>query len=313
MSEHHAVEESSAQPVLVAVGHDPMDAALEHAARVAVREGCGLHLLHVLHHVAQGPEMVLVDIVDLEHAARTVLAAAEERARDLLPEELPVTTQLVWGGPVSSIVTASQDARMVVLQRRPLSRVLRVVTRSTSSGVAAHAHVPVVSVPARWTSPVTGDEVPTVTVGVDVPDRAENVLRAAAQEARARGAKLRVLHTWAFPGAYDDIIVSRIEHEQWTERARRDIHAALAALGDDAAGLDVEVEARHAYPGDALINAARTSDLLVIGRHDPLVPVGSHLGPVARAVLREAVCPVLLADPRPRHHWGTHREHADVV
>lgn len=313
MSEHHAVEESSAQPVLVAVGHDPMDAALEHAARVAVREGCGLHLLHVLHHVAQGPEMVLVDIVDLEHAARTVLAAAEERARDLLPEELPVTTQLVWGGPVSSIVAASEDARMVVLQRRPLSRVLRVVTRSTSSGVAAHAHVPVVSVPARWTSPVTGDEVPTVTVGVDVPDRAENVLRAAAQEARARGAKLRVLHTWAFPGAYDDIIVSRIEHEQWTERAKRDIHAALAALGDDAAGLDVEVEARHAYPGDALINAARTSDLLVIGRHDPLVPVGSHLGPVARAVLREAVCPVLLADPRPRHHWGTRREHADVV
>lgn len=313
MSEDHAVEGASAGPVLVAVGHDPMDAALELAARVAVREGCGLHLLHVLHHVAQGPEMVLVDIVDLEHAARTVLSAAEERTRDLLPKELSVTTQLLWGGPVSSIVAASKDARMVVLQRRPLSRVLRVVTRSTSSGVAAHAHVPVVSVPARWTSPVTGDDVPIVTVGVDVPERAENVLRAAVHEARARGARLRVLHTWSFPGAYDDIIVSRIEHEQWTERAKRDIHAALAALGDEAAGLDVEVEARHAYPGDALINAARTSDLLVVGRHDPLVPAGSHLGPVARAVLREAVCPVLLADPRPRHHWRTHREHADVV
>ena len=121
-----------------------MDAALEYATEVAVREGCGLHLLHVLHHVAEGPEMVLVDIVDLEHAARGILGAAGDRARALLPQDLPVTTQLVWGGPVPSIVSASEECRMVVLQRRPLARVLRVVTRSTSSGVAAHAHVPVV-------------------------------------------------------------------------------------------------------------------------------------------------------------------------
>jgi nucleotide-binding universal stress UspA family protein len=132
-------------------------------------------------------------------------------------------------------------------------------------------------------------------------------------EARGRGATLRVLHTWAFPGAYDDIIVSRVEHDQWTERATKDIHEALAKLGDEASGLTVEVEARHAHPGDALIKAARRSDLLVVGRHDPLVPAGSHLGPVARAVLREATCPVLLADPRPRHHWGSHRQRADVV
>jgi nucleotide-binding universal stress UspA family protein len=305
------MSEQNAPHVLVAVGHDPIDAALEYAAVVATRERRGMHLLHVIHHVAQGPEMVLVDIVDLEHAARTVLVAAEERARDLMPADLPVTTQLVWGGPVSSIVAAADDARMVVLQRRPLSRVLRVVTRSTSSGVAAHTHVPVVSVPAAWVPPQDGT--PMVAVGVDVAERAENVLRAATEEAHARGATLRVIHTWSYPGAYDDIIVSRVEHAQWTERATQDIHRALDALGDATAGLTIEIEARHAFPGDALIQAARHADLLVIGRHDPLVPAGSHLGPVARAVLREAACPVLLADPRPRHHWHPHREHADVV
>ena len=307
------MSEPNVNPVLVAVGHDPMDAALAYAAGVAKREGCGLHLLHVLHHVAQGPEMVLVDIVDLEHAARSIVAAAEERARDLMPDDLPVTTQLVWGGPVTSIVDAAKSARMVVLQRRPLSRVLRVVTRSTSSGVAAHAHVPVVSVPAKWVPTRAEGQPPRVTVGVDVAERAENVLRAAVHEARGRDAVQRVVHTWSFPGAYDDVIVSRVEHGQWTERATKDIHAALAALGEEAAGIEVEIEARHGFPGDALIQAARTSDLLVVGRHDPLVPAGSHLGPVARAVLREAACPVLLADPRPRHHWGTHRQHADVV
>ena len=93
------MSEPNVNPVLVAVGHDPMDAALAYAVGVAKREGCGLHLLHVLHHVAQGPEMVLVDIVDLEHAARSVVAAAEERARDLMPDDLPVTTQLRVGWP----------------------------------------------------------------------------------------------------------------------------------------------------------------------------------------------------------------------
>ena len=56
------------------------------------------------------------------------------------------------------------------------------------------------------------------------------------------------------------------------------------------------------HPGravEAILDAAQGADLLVIGRHDPLVPYGSHIGPVARAVLREATCPVLLASPHP--------------
>ena len=55
------------------------------------------------------------------------------------------------------------------------------------------------------------------------------------------------------------------------------------------------------HPGraiEAILEASHGAQLLVIGRHDPLVPVGSHVGPVARAVLREATCPVLLASPR---------------
>ena len=39
--------------------------------------------------------------------------------------------------------------------------------------------------------------------------------------------------------------------------------------------------------------------MLVVGRHDPVVPLGSHLGPVTRTVLNHAACPVLVIDPRP--------------
>jgi nucleotide-binding universal stress UspA family protein len=291
-------------PIVVAVGHDPIDAALAFAAGEAVRAGCGLHLAHVVHHlIAQGPPNVLVTETDVEQVGRQALNAALDRARDLV-EGIPVTAELAIGGVVTTLVDVARDARMIVLQRRDLSSMMRVVTRSVSSGVAARARIPVVSVPSHWSPARTHGDFPTVTVGVDVPDRAEPVLRAAAAEARSRGAVLRVLHTWTFPSAYDDIILTRTESEEWADRASAEIQTEIDILGDEVAGVPVQIEARHAYAADALIEASRETTMLVIGRHDPLVPIGSHLGPIARAVLREAECPVLLVDPRPVHGWS---------
>lgn len=306
--------EQNPEPVVVAIGLDPIDAALEYAADEAARAGCGLHLVHVVHHLAQGPEMALVDAVDIEHVAGQTLRAAEERARDLVSSDLPVTTELLSGALVPSLVAAGARtrARMIVLQRRQLSRVVRIVTRSVSSGVAAHAEVPVVSVPAGWAQTGSGDE-QTVTVGVDVADRSEDVLRVALDASRRRGARLRVLHAWSLPTAYTDVIMPRTQAAEWETRATREIRDVLSRLGDEAADLNIGIEVWNARPSDALIEAGRTSELLVIGRHDSLVPFGSHLGPVARAVLQEATCPVLLADPRPRRHWGTQRHHATTT
>ncbi len=296
------MNEQNPNPVVVAVGHDPIDVALAFAAGEAVRAGCGLHLVHVVHHVAQGPEMTLVGATDVERLGRQTLDAALERARDLV-EGIPVTAELRIGGVVPTLVDLAKDARMIVLERRDLSSMMRVVTRSVSSGVAARARVPVVSVPTHWSSASTRGDFPTVTVGIDVPERAEPVLRAAAAEARSRGAVLRVLHTWSFPIGYDDIILTRTESEEWAGRATAEIQTEIDMLGDEVAGVPVQIEARHAHAADALIEASRETTMLVIGRHDALVPIGSHLGPVARAVLREAECPILLVDPRPAHGW----------
>jgi nucleotide-binding universal stress UspA family protein len=296
--------EQNPTPVVVAVGHDPIDAALAFAAGEAARAGCGLHLVHAVHLLAQGPEMALVAETDLERAGREGLTAALERARDLV-DGAPVTTEMRVGSIVPAIVDMGKDARMIVLERRDLSTMMRVVTRSVSSGVAARARVPVVSVPTHWSPGTARGDFSTVTVGVDIPERSVQVLRAAAAEAKSRGAVLRVLHTWSFPSAYDDIILTRTESQEWAERAAAEIQAVIDALGDDVAGVPVQIEARHAYPADSLIEASRETELLVIGRHDPLLPIGSHLGPIARAVLREAECPVLLVDPghtRGRRH-----------
>lgn len=302
------MSEENPSPVVVAVGNDPVESALEYAAAQALREQCGLHVLHAVHVTPTGPEVVLLDFAEVEQIGHATLHAAVERAEDLLGGQVPLTHELVRGPVVSSILEATADARVVVLQRRDLTRMMRAVTRSVSSGVAAHAHVPVVSVPTGWTETNhAGDQV--VTVGVDIPERCAAVLAVAAAEARSRGARLHVLHTWWFPSVYDDIIMSRVENDAWADRAREEIQGVLDGLGDVVEGIRVEIEARHAHPADALIDAGRDSVLLVVGRHDPLVPVGSHLGPVARAVLREATCPVLLANPTHAHRVNPTNHH----
>ena len=48
-------------------------------------------------------------------------------------------------------------------------------------------------------------------MGIDVPERAEQVVRAAAAEAKGWGAVLSVLHIWSLPSACDDIIFSRTD------------------------------------------------------------------------------------------------------
>ena len=287
------------QPVVVAVGDDSIDAALVFAAGEARRAGCPIHLLHVVHLFVQGPDPVFIEVTEQERMGRESLNAALKRARDLAGADTEISSDLVLGRVVPTIVEEARDARMVVLEHRDLSSVRRLVTRSVAGGVAAHARVPVVSVPAGYTPRAGADDQPApVTVGVDVPEESEHLLRTAGRAARDRGAPLHVLHTWSFPSAYDDLVMSRTEEAEWLERTEREISAVLDGLAEEIGDVPVRIDARHARAAETLVEASRTSQLVVAGRHDPLMPVGSHIGPVARSLLHASACPVLLVD----HH-----------
>lgn len=292
------------RPVVVALGDQPADAALSFAVAEAQRLGCGVHLLHVVHSLPQGPELVLVQSVDVEAVGRQSLHDALEHCRRLAREDTRITGRLLLGTVVHELVEAVgdvEDARMVVVQHRDLSRVRRLVSRSTTNGLAARLRVPLVSVPAGWTGPPeTGDGRTVVTAGVDSPERSDAVLRAAVDAARSYGARLELVHSWCLPGYHDDPALARVHGEQLGKQEAVDIRDRLDTLGLDLEGVEVEVDATDEPPAERLVRASRTSCLMVLGRHDPVVPLGSHLGPVAGAVLREAACPVLLVDPHPR-------------
>ena len=286
---------SNGRPIVVGVGPEEISSALEFAVDEATRAGCGLHLVHAVNVAPAGPETVLITGVDVEKWGRETLALAVKQADDLVDGAVPVTHELRVGAPVQVLVEAGRSARMVVLEHRHLSRLSRIVNRTVAGGVAAHLRIPVVAVPSGWSRP-TGGRV--VVAGVDVPDRSSEVLATAVAEARARGAALRIVHSWALP-AHEGMLVEPAEQRRWSDRSRAEVRAALDKLGDESVAMDADVQVHPGRAIEAILEASQGAELLVIGRHDPLVPVGSHIGPVARAVLREATCPVLLASPHP--------------
>ncbi len=279
---------------MVAVAPVPMDAALKYAADEAVRVGTSLHLVHVVARLEQGPETVPLVSLDLEGRGRLVLQNSIEYLAQHSSHALSITSELVAGPVVPALVQAANRASTVVLQRRHLSRARRVVTRSISSGVAARSRVPVVSVPERWAPIHSFDDGSTVTVGIDDPRGARPVLEAARDAARLSRARLSVVHVWTLPGDYEQFALTVPERTAWVERAECEVAALLGEV--DTTGVEVSLEVTHGPATDVLLEYARESDLLVIGRRDPWMRLPAHLGPVARAVLREAPCPVVLVD-----------------
>jgi nucleotide-binding universal stress UspA family protein len=302
------------RPVLLATdGQSESDAALHFAAREASTRGVGLTLLHVYAVIPRGPETALLEFSDAERIATALLRHAVEHAREVLAGQVEVTSLLVRDPIVRGVVEASTEAQLVVLQRRDLSHFARLVTRSTSSGVAAHAHAPVAVVPETWTGDGAGtDGRSGVVVGLDVSSRSHTVLRQALAEARARRAALRIVHSCWIPGYADGTRIARVERPSWAAEATEDIQGIVDGVHDEIGEVPVSIETGYGHPADALVAASRTAELVVVGRHDPLVPSGSHLGPVARAVLRSAECPVLLVAPSPQHRgWRGLRHGVD--
>ena len=138
-----------------------------------------------------------------------------------------------------------------------------------------------------------------VTVAVQDPVEAPAILRAGFAEARARGARLVVLHAWWLASGFDVVVVDGTIRDEWAARSREEMQPVLTPLRQEFPDVEVTIEVRHAPPVEAVLDAAESSDLLVLGRRHHLLPLWSHLGPVVRAALDHGNCPVLITPELP--------------
>lgn len=282
---------TSPSAVVVAIGADGYEAALQFAVAEARRTGRPLHLVHVLQ-LPSGEAYVGVYGGMLD-TAKSALDEAVVRAEELAGSDVPVTAELVDNGwVVDDLVRRGDTASTLVMQHRAMSRIKRIFTLSMVHGAAGRARVPVISVPEGW-DPQREDK-GFVTAAVQDPVEAPALLRAAFEEARSRRAELVVLHAWWLASGFDVVVVDESVRAEWAARSREELAAVLAPLEAEFPDVPVAVRVRHAPPVEAVLDAAEASDLLVLGRRHHLLPWGTHLGPVARAALDHAACPVLM-------------------
>jgi len=286
-------------PVVVGVdGSEQSDRAVHYAAEEARRRGVGMTLVHAVHETAPMAAMLpLYSVESFAEVGRRIVGDAERLALGLQPD-VEIGTSVKGGSRVGVLVDAGEHASLIVIGHRSRSLTGRVLTSSTTTGVAARAHCPVVSVPDTW---VPGAQHGRVVVGVDESGASHDALDLAFREARSRGARLVVMHAWRLPTAYDDISYSRVAVEEWMGEAREEMEKTLAPFRDAYKDVEVEIDLRHEYAGPALAESTEGADLLVVGRRGHGAPMGVYLGSLARMLIREGKCPVEIAPQHERH------------
>jgi nucleotide-binding universal stress UspA family protein len=129
-----------------------------------------------------------------------------------------------------------------------------------------------------------------VAIAFDGSEGSLRALRWAAEEARIRGARLRVVRAWS----YMDQPGTTFDPKYCDDDARREIDEAVAALGDQAAGLEIEPVTVNDLPRRGVLTGAGDADLLVVGSRGHGGVAGLMLGSVSQHVAHHARCPVVI-------------------
>jgi nucleotide-binding universal stress UspA family protein len=136
-----------------------------------------------------------------------------------------------------------------------------------------------------------------IVVGVDETRSSWRALEWAAGEAVRRGSTLQVITAWTWDAvegaplaAVDPNSMMEIAEQTQTEA----VDTVLASMSEQPAVLREVVQSTAA---DALVEASRAADLVVVGTHGR-GPVRSFLlGSVSQSVIKHAACPVVVMPP----------------
>ncbi|MDK1343023.1 universal stress protein [Streptomyces sp. 378] len=271
-------------------------AALAWAAREAVRRDRPLRVVHAWRFepreaLAAGIEGDADSHAEWVHSAvAEAVGTVSERHPDLA-----VTTDVIEGAVVDTLVAAAADAETLVLGSRGHGRIVGFLLGSVGQQVIAAATRPVVLVRAgdQPSCEAAGREIVVGQQG-DPGDSAE-ALRFAFETAAARRATVRVVRAWNLPPvfAYSPGSLKLLDEAGGLEPyEKKALAAAVRPWRERFPEVPVEEHVEMGSASQVLLSVAGTAQLMVVGRRAHRTAVGARIGSVAHGMLHHADCPV---------------------
>ena len=220
-----------------------------------------------------------------------LLDAAAERALQRHPT-LEITLSAEIGSASGTLVRHSERALRLVVGRPAKGSLEHALLGSAALPVVAHAHSPVIVVPAEAASSAPK----RIIVGVDGSDASEHAVEFALQTAGVYGAAVVGVLVWHLEVDRGGIVAARANHraaavDQRYEALGRRVLQPAAARHPNVA---LEIKVLHGSPANVLLTAAADlgADMLVLGKRGRGGFHGLLLGSVSRRVVEHAGCVV---------------------
>jgi nucleotide-binding universal stress UspA family protein len=147
----------------------------------------------------------------------------------------------------------------------------------------------------------------TIVVGVDHSEGAKAALPFALEEAKLRGARLRVVHAWQFaPFGYTGTLglegsypAGGADLSDLRGAAESALDATVREAIPDTGGVEVERLVVEGRPGAVLVEESRGADLVVVGSRGLGGFAGLLLGSVGQQCAHLAACPLVIVHRKP--------------
>ncbi|GAA0663070.1 universal stress protein [Streptomyces thermocarboxydovorans] len=282
------------RPITAGVdGSEESLAALAWAAREAVRRGLPLRVVHAWRFQSHDA----MDAGDPATQEGWVRESVGEAVRQVLERhpDVEVTTDILQGDAVETLVRVAGESEMLVLGSRGHGRIMGFLVGSVGQQVVVEATRPVVFVRA-------GDQPSAEAAGREIvvgqqgdPEDSAAALGFAFATAAARGATVRAVRAWTLPPvfAYSPGSLRLMDGagglEPYEQKA---LAAALAPWRERYPQVRVVEHVEIGSAGQVLLSVAGTAQLMVVGRRAHRTAVGARIGSVAHGVLHHAGCPV---------------------
>ncbi|AYN42940.1 universal stress protein [Streptomyces dangxiongensis] len=280
------------RPITAGVdGTEESLAALDWAAREAVRRGLPLRVVHAWRYA----ETLAAADRDTQHGWVSRGVSQAVRAAAGRHPDLTVSVDVVEDGAAQALAGAAADAEMLVLGSRGHGPVVGFLLGSVGQQVIAEAARPVVLVraEAETTAEAAGRD---VVVGQDgAPEDSAAALRFAFETAAARGATVRAVRAWTLPPvfAYSPGSLRLLDDAGGLEPyERQSLAEALQPWRERFPEVPVAEHVEMGSAGHVLLSLTGRAQLVVVGRRAHRTAVGARIGSVAHGVLHHADCPV---------------------